>query len=149
MSDRKAPNLPTPNGSQFNLVPRAEGHGAVLGMLPGDAVWCVVASCLEICTGFIYEQTNLMSDIWQEHGKAKKHTAHLLVLLSNNEIWLNINTHFFILGPYSNTSYYSSFYLQNFGKTAKCSCWLKMRVISDLPVEPPKNCALLDPPHGV
>ena len=72
-----------------------------------------------------------------------------LVLLSNHEIWLNINTHFFILGPYSNTSYYSSFYLQNLGKTAKCSCWLKMLVISDLPVEPPKNCALRDPPHGV
>ena len=49
---------------------------------------------------------------------------------------------------YSNTSYYSSFYLQNLGKTAKCSCWLKMLAISDLPVEPPKNCALRDQPEG-
>ena len=54
----------------------------------------------------------------------------------------------FFYRPYSNTSSYSSFYLQKLGKTAKCSCWLKTLVISDLRVEPPKNCALRVRPAG-
>ena len=90
-----------------------------------------------------------MSDIWLEHMVKRKNILRIsLVLLSNHEILQsNINTRFFYR-PYSNTSYYSSFYLQNLGKTAKCSCWLKMLAITDLPVESPKNCALRDQPAG-
>ena len=47
-----------------------------------NACWmCTKHYCLEISKGFIYEQTNLMykvSHLARAHGKAKRHTVHVL-----------------------------------------------------------------------